>query len=79
MRLVIGDRRLTLEDLINITRKGYKIEISEKAYERVAAARELVDRYVKEKKYLMELLQDLENFQIQLFQKRKQECFRKTL
>ena len=50
MRLVIGDRRLTLEDLINITRKGYKIEISEKAYERVAAARELVDRYVKEKK-----------------------------
>lgn len=50
MRLVIGDIRLTLEDLINITRKGYKIEISEKAYERVAAARELVDRYVKEKK-----------------------------
>lgn len=50
MRLVIGDRRLTLEDLINVTRKGYKVEISEGAYKKVAEARELVDRYVKEKK-----------------------------
>lgn len=50
MRLVIGDRRLTLEDLINVTRKGYKVEISKEAYKRAAAARELVDRYVKEKK-----------------------------
>lgn len=49
MRLVIGDRRLTLEDLINVTRKGYKVEISEGAYKKVAEARELVDRYVKEK------------------------------
>lgn len=50
MRLVIGDRRLTLEDLINVTRKGYKVEISEEAYKRAAEARALVDRYVKEKK-----------------------------
>lgn len=50
MRLVIGDRRLTLEDLINVTRKGYKVEISEGAYKKAAEARELVDRYVKEKK-----------------------------
>ena len=50
MRLVIRDRRLTLEDLINVTRKGYKVEISEGAYKKVAEARELVDRYVKEKK-----------------------------
>ncbi len=50
MRLVIGDRRLTLEDLINVTRKDYKVEISEGAYKKVAEARELVDRYVKEKK-----------------------------
>lgn len=50
MRLVIGDRRLTLGDLINVTRKGYKVEISEGAYKKVAEARELVDRYVKEKK-----------------------------
>lgn len=41
MRLVIGDRRLTLEDLINVTRKGYKVEISKEAYKRAAAAREI--------------------------------------
>ncbi len=50
MRLRIGDRRLTLEDLINVTRKGYEVVISEEAYKRVAEARALVDRYVKEKK-----------------------------
>ena len=50
MRLVIGDRKLTLEDLINVTRKGYKVEISDGAYKKAAEARALVDRYVKEKK-----------------------------
>ena len=50
MILTIGDKRLTLEDLINVTRKGYKVEISKEAYEKAAEARELVDRYVKEKK-----------------------------
>lgn len=50
MKLVIGDRKLTLEDLIKVTRKGYEVQLSESAYEKIAKARALVDRYVEEKK-----------------------------
>lgn len=50
MKLVIGERKLTLEDLVNVTRKGYQVEISESAYEKIARARKLVDTYVEEKR-----------------------------
>lgn len=50
MKLVIGERKLTLEDLVNVTRKGYQVEISESAYEKIAKARKLVDTYVEEKR-----------------------------
>lgn len=49
-KLVIGTKKMKLEDLINVTRNGYKVEISPEAYEKVDRARELVDRYVKEKR-----------------------------
>ncbi|WP_304205565.1 histidine ammonia-lyase [Fusobacterium perfoetens] len=48
--LMKGDKKLTLEDLINVTRKGYQVEISESAYEKIARARKLVDTYVEEKR-----------------------------
>lgn len=50
MKLIIGERKLTLEDLVNVTRNGYKVEISESAYEKIARARKLVDTYVEEKR-----------------------------
>ncbi len=50
MKLIVEENKITLEDLINVTRNGYKVEISEKAYKKIAEARELVDRYVKNKK-----------------------------
>ena len=50
MKLVVGDRKLRLEDLINVTRNGYQVEISEAAYEKIARARKLVDTYVEEKR-----------------------------
>lgn len=50
MELIIGTKKLTLEDLINVTRKNYKIKISEEAYKKVEEARALVDKYVKEKR-----------------------------
>lgn len=50
MKLVIGERKLTLEDLVNVTRKRYQVEISESAYEKIARARKLVDTYVEEKR-----------------------------
>lgn len=48
--LIIGNQKLTLEDLINVTRKGYQVKISEEAYKKIDIARALVDRYVEEKK-----------------------------
>ena len=49
-KFIIGNKKITLEDLINVTRNGYQVEISEEAYKKVDEARALVDRYVKEKK-----------------------------
>lgn len=46
MELLIGNKKLTLEDLINVTRNGYEVKISEEAKEKVAIARKLVDDYV---------------------------------
>ena len=50
MELLIGNKRLTLEDLINVTRNGYEVKISEEAKEKVAIARKLVDDYIEEGK-----------------------------
>ncbi|MGL5578681.1 MAG: histidine ammonia-lyase, partial [Fusobacteriaceae bacterium] len=46
----MGNRKLTLEDLINVTRRGYEVKISEEAKKKVAIARKLVDDYVEEGK-----------------------------
>ena len=48
MELVLGNNRITLEDLVNVTRRGYKVKISEEAYEKIDRARALVDKYVEE-------------------------------
>ena len=50
MELVLGNNRITLEDLVNVTRRGYKVKISEEAYEKIDRARALVDKYVEEGK-----------------------------
>ncbi|MGL5703463.1 MAG: aromatic amino acid lyase, partial [Cetobacterium sp.] len=44
----MGNRKLTLEDLINVTRNGCEVKISEEAKEKIAIARKLVDDYVEE-------------------------------
>nr|WP_307775332.1 histidine ammonia-lyase [uncultured Cetobacterium sp.] len=50
MKLLLGNERLNLEDLINVTRNGYEIQVSEEAKKRVKKARELVERYVEEER-----------------------------
>ena len=50
MELVLSSKKITLEDLINVTRKGYKVSISDEAYEKIDKARALVDKYVEEGK-----------------------------
>jgi len=46
----LGNKKITLEDLINVTRRGYKVKISDEAYEKIDKARKLVDKYVEEGK-----------------------------
>lgn len=41
---------LRLQDFINVARHGYKVEITEEAKEKVAKSREIVDKFVDEKK-----------------------------
>ena len=62
LELVLGNKKITLDDLINVTRKGYKVKISDEAYEKIDKARKLVDKYVEEGKVSYGLL-DLENLQ----------------
>lgn len=46
----MGNKKLTLEDLIKVTRDGYEVKISEEAKEKVSIARKLVEDYVEEGK-----------------------------
>lgn len=48
MEIVLSSKRITLDDLINVTRNGYKVKISEEAYKKIDKARALVDKYVEE-------------------------------
>jgi len=50
LELVLSSKNITLEDLINVTRRGYKVSISKEAYEKIDKARALVDKYVEEGK-----------------------------
>ncbi|MBS9776123.1 MAG: histidine ammonia-lyase [Fusobacterium sp.] len=50
LEIVLSSKRITLEDLINVTRNGYKVKISDEAYEKIDKARALVDKYVEEGK-----------------------------
>lgn len=52
MELVLNNQKIYLEDLINVTRRGYKVKISEEAYAKIDKARALVDKYVAEKSIL---------------------------
>lgn len=63
MEIVLGSKRITLEDLINVTRRGYKVKISDEAYEKIDKARALLINMLMKQEYLTELQLDLENLQ----------------
>ncbi|MEG0134432.1 MAG: histidine ammonia-lyase [Cetobacterium sp.] len=48
MEIIIGKERLSLQDLINVTRKNYVVKIDDSAMEKVKIARKLVEDYVDE-------------------------------
>ncbi len=49
-KVIIRGFGLTLEDVINVARNNFKVELAPEAIERVNASREIVDRFVNEGK-----------------------------
>jgi histidine ammonia-lyase len=48
--IIIGVERMTLEDLIAISRRGAKVRLAEESEQRIEKARKLIDQWVKEEK-----------------------------
>ncbi|EPZ55801.1 aromatic amino acid lyase family protein [[Clostridium] sordellii ATCC 9714] len=49
-KVIIDGRDLTIEDVVNVSRNGYGVELSEEVIKKVKLARDLVDKYVDEQK-----------------------------
>lgn len=48
MKIILGKGKLSIEDVVNVCRNGYKVEIAEEAIKKMQIARDLVERYVNE-------------------------------
>lgn len=51
-KVIINGNDLTLQDVINVSRNNYEVEISEEAEKRINKSREIVDRIVAEDKVI---------------------------
>lgn len=49
-KVYIDGNSLTIEDIVNVARKGYKVEIQTEAIDRINRSRAIVDEFVNEKK-----------------------------
>jgi histidine ammonia-lyase len=49
-KVIINGYGLTIEDVVNVARNGYEVELSKEAEEKIAKARELVEKFVREEK-----------------------------
>lgn len=49
-KVIIDGNSLTIEDLVNVVRRGYIVEMSEEAVKKVEKSRSMVDKYVDEGK-----------------------------
>lgn len=49
-KIIIDGRDLTIEDIVNVSRNGYEIELSEDIIKKVKLSRDLVDKFVDEQK-----------------------------
>ena len=50
--IVIDKEKLTLEDVVAIARQGVRVDASSQGEQRVEKARELISKWVKEKKVI---------------------------
>lgn len=79
MELLIGNKRLELEDLINVTRNGYMVKITQEAMEKVLEARALVERYVNEEKVCYGITTGFGKFSDQVISKHETAELQKNL
>ncbi|XTR38267.1 histidine ammonia-lyase [Paraclostridium tenue] len=49
-KIIIDGRDLTIEDVLNVSRNGYKVELSDDVINKVKLSRKLVDKFVDEQK-----------------------------
>lgn len=49
-KFVIGKERLSIKDVVDVARRGFKVEISDESWAKIHKARALVDKYVEEKR-----------------------------
>ena len=75
----IGKKEILLEDFINVTRKGYKVIISEETYKDVEKARELVERYVADQKVCYGITTGFGKFSDQVISENETEALQKNL
>lgn len=47
-KYIIGKKRLEIEDVVDVARRGYHVELSDLAWGKVKKSRDLVEKYVKE-------------------------------
>lgn len=50
MKVILGQGKLSIEDVVNVCRNGFKVEVADEAIARMQKARDLVERYVNEGK-----------------------------
>ena len=79
MELLLGERKLTLEDLINVTRKGYKVKISDVAKEKVQVARKLVEKFVEEERVSYGITTGFGKFSDQIISKEETATLQRNL
>jgi histidine ammonia-lyase len=48
--ITIGMKKMTLEDLVDISRRGAKVQLAEESEHRIKKARKLIEKWVKEEK-----------------------------
>lgn len=75
----IEKKEILLEDFINVTRRGYKVMISEDVYKAVEKARELVERYVKDQKVCYGITTGFGKFSDQVISEDETETLQKNL
>lgn len=49
-KIILDGSNLTIEDIVNVSRKNYEVELSNEAIEKINKARNVVDKFVEEEK-----------------------------